>query len=89
MSPLHGETCAYYRLTQEGELDDFYVLPPFRGRGIGSVILTKCVQESKAPMWLYVFTENKRAIALYRRYGFVPAEAVGQTRQIMRRVESP
>ena len=86
---LNGELCAYYRLTEEGELDDFYVLPSFRGRGIGSAILTKCIQESKAPLWLYVFTKNNRAIALYRRFGFVPAEAVGQTRQIMRRMESP
>lgn len=82
-----GETCAYYRLTDEGELDDFYVLPQFRNRGIGSEILEKCIRESKAPLWLYVFTENKRAVALYERFGFRETEKVGTTRAIMRREE--
>lgn len=84
---LEGETCAYYRLTEEGELDDFYVLPQFQNRGIGSEILKKSIGESKAPLWLYVFTENKRAVALYERFGFRITETVGTTRAIMRREE--
>ena len=86
---LNGELCAYYRLTEDEELDDLYVLAPFRGRGIGSAILERCIRESRAPLWLYVFTENRRAIALYRRFGFAPAEAVGKTRLIMKREEQP
>lgn len=86
---LKGEICAYFRLTEEGELDDLYVLDPFRGRGVGSAILARCIRESKSPLWLYVFTENRRAIALYRRFGFAPAEAVGKTRLIMKREEQP
>lgn len=86
---LNEKICAYYRLTEEEELDDLYVLAPFRGRGIGSAILERCIRESRAPLWLYVFTENRRAIALYRRFGFAPAEAVGKTRLIMKREEQP
>lgn len=85
---LEGQTCAYYCLAPDGELDDFYVLPPFRGRGIGSAILENCIRESQAPLWLYVFTKNKGAIALYQRFGFQITEAVCTTRAIMRREET-
>lgn len=79
-----GAICAYYRLTAEGEVDDFYVLPAFRGQGIGSAILEKCLRESEKPLWLYVFTKNARAVALYERFGFRVAERVDNTRVIMR-----
>lgn len=79
-----GAICAYYRLTAEGEVDDFYVLPAFRGQGIGSAILEKCLRESEKPPWLYVFTKNARAVALYERFGFRVAERVDNTRVIMR-----
>lgn len=85
---LDGKICAYYCLAPDGELDDFYVLPQFRGRGIGSAILENCIRESQAPLWLYVFTKNKGAIALYQRFGFQITEAVGTTRAIMRREET-
>lgn len=84
---LAGKTCAYYCLAPDGELDDFYVLPGFRGRGIGSAILEKCIQESPSPLWLYVFTKNTRATALYQRFGFRMTETVGNTRAILRREE--
>lgn len=79
-----GVICAYYRLTKDGEVDDFYVLPAFRGQGIGSAILEKCLRESEKPLWLYVFTKNTRAVALYERFGFRVAERVDNTRVIMR-----
>lgn len=82
---MDGEKCAYYRLSEAGELDDLYVLPPFRNQGIGSAILQKCIDESEVPLWLYVFRENSNAIRLYRRFGFETVEKVGSTRQIMRR----
>lgn len=82
---IDGEKCAYYRLSEDGELDDVYVLPSFRGQGIGSAILKKCIEDSKAPLWLYVFKKNSAAIRLYRRFGFEIRETVDETRQIMRR----
>lgn len=84
----HGETVGYFRLSSEDgemELDDFYVLPPFRGRGIGSAILARCCRETDRPMFLCVFKHNTGAIALYTRYGFTIAEAIGTTRLMMRR----
>lgn len=80
-----NEKCAYYCLSEDGELDDLYVLSPFRGQGIGTTILNRCIEVSKAPLWLYVFKQNAGAIRLYRRFGFQWSEDVGKTRQIMRR----
>ena len=82
------EKVAYYCLIQreeETELDDLYVLPPFQNRGIGSVILKKCIDEAEKPLMLYVFTDNHRAISLYRRYGFAATQQVSPTRCIMMR----
>ena len=78
-----GERCAYWRLCQDGELDDFYVLPGFQGQGIGSCIMKKCIEESEGPIWLYVFSRNIRAISFYQRFGFLVREKVGNTRLIM------
>lgn len=80
---VSGEKCAYFRLCEDGELDDLYVLPAFRGRGIGSEILRKCIAESRNPVYLYVFSRNTRAISLYERFDFSIREAVGDTRLIM------
>ena len=83
-----GELAGYYRLVPNGEeqeLDDFYVLPEFQGKGIGSVVLRHCCDTEKTVM-LYVFIKNQRAIALYQRFGFDKSETVDATRIIMRRV---
>ena len=78
----------YYSLTcsENGwELDDFYVLEQYRGCGIGTKILEKCLQDAKGPVFLYVFRKNLGAIRLYERHGFSVKEQVGKTRLIMRR----
>jgi len=80
-----GERAAFYRLCQDGELDDLYVLPHYRGKGIGSQILRKCIAESADDLYLYVFSRNIRAISFYERLGFSIRERVGDTRLIMAR----
>lgn len=77
---------AYYRLCRDSEqieLDDFYVLPAFQNMGIGTKILEKCLRETELPVYLYVFSANKGAIALYQRHGFTVTEQVSATRLIM------
>lgn len=81
-----GQKCAFWRLCEDGELDDLYVLPAFRNMGIGSLILKQCIEESKESVWLYVFSRNKRAISFYERFGFTVRESVGATRLIMERM---
>lgn len=81
-----GQKVAFYRLVPEDtvtELDDFYVLPGFRGKGIGSAILEKCISETENPLCLYVFQGNVRAVSFYKRHGFQKAEQVSPTRMTM------
>ena len=80
-----GAAAAYYRFAPDGErmeLDDLYVLPEYRGRGIGTAVLRLCLAQGK-PVYLYVFTGNVRAVALYEREGFRKAEDVSPSRMIM------
>ena len=84
----NGKKVAYYGLERKDgqtELDDFYVLPEFRSRGIGSEILKKCCEDATEPLFLYVFTANHGAIRLYLRHGVVATEQVSPTRIIMTR----
>ncbi len=83
-----GETkVGYYCFTKDGlqwELDDLYILPQFRSRGIGRQVLKKCLSSADAPVFLYVFTANTGAIRLYERMGFRETETVSPTRKILR-----
>ena len=84
-----GETpVAFFSLRDEesqAELDDFYVLEPYRNQGFGSEILEDCIAKMQKPIYLYVFTANQGAIRLYERYGFVKTQEVSPTRIIMTR----
>ena len=82
-----GKTAAYYRFVPDGErmeLDDLYVLPEYRSRGVGTAVLRRCLAQGK-PVYFYVFTGNTRAVALYEREGFRKVEDVSPTRCIMAR----
>ena len=82
-----GKLAGYIRVSEgenEVELDDLYILPEYRGRGIGSEVLRSCIRRADKPIFFYVFKKNTRAIALYERLGFVIDEKVGDTRYIMR-----
>ena len=80
-----GEVAAYYRFVPDGErmeLDDLYVLPEYRNRGVGTAILRRCLAQGK-PVYFYVFTQNTRAVALYEREGFSKVADVRPSRSIM------
>lgn len=83
-----SEKVAFYCFTQENniaELDDFYVLETYRKQGIGSQILSHCVETSAIPIFLYVFNSNTGAIRLYEKFGFAITRQVSPTRSIMTR----
>ncbi len=68
------------------ELDDLYILETYRGQGIGSQVLRDCLTQSKQRklnLFLYVFSQNRRAISLYQSFGFEVIKAIGKTRYIM------
>ena len=68
----------------EFEIDDLYVFPAFQNQGIGSEVIRKCCASVNAPVVLYVFIENKRAVSLYKRLGFEIAETIRGSRYIMK-----
>lgn len=85
---LEGKKVGYYHFyPSEGkmELDDLYIFPEFRSKGIGRAIIQKCIEESGSAIFLYVFARNVRAIALYEKLGFTIVENIRDTRYIMER----
>lgn len=85
---LNGQKVGYYYFhSSEGkmELDDLYIFPEFRSKGIGTAIVQKCFEESDDTIFLYVFAKNVRAIALYEKLGFKIVKNIRDTRYIMER----
>ena len=75
----------FYPSEGKMELDDLYIFPEFRSKGIGSVIIQKCIEESDSTIFLYVFAKNVRAIALYEKLGYKIVKNIRDTRYIMER----
>lgn len=81
-----GQKAGYYRFSPSDgrmEIDDLYILPAFRNRGIGTFIIEKCCRETDLPVVLYVFARNTGAFSLYRRLGFRVEQAIGTSRCIL------
>ena len=82
-----GILVGYFCLCREDgklELDSLFVLPPLPGAGHRhGDPAKKCLREADVPVFLFVFRENTRAAALYRRMGFRIVKEAGKTRYIM------
>ena len=67
-----------------GWLEELYVLPDFRGRGIGSLLLAELLARAQTLQWrgveLEVVAGHERAAALYLRHGFVAVPRARYTR---------
>lgn len=85
---MDGDLAGYVHFHPDGErmeLDDLYILPEYRGRGIGTAVVEKCCAETEKPVYLYVFRRNEGAVRLYQRLGFEIVQEVGSSRYIMQR----
>ncbi len=83
---IGGDLAGFYRFHEEDgemEIDDLYILPEYRGMGIGTKVLEKCLYDTDKTVFFYVFTKNERAIKLYKSLGFTERKKVGDTRIIM------
>jgi len=56
------------------ELERIYLLQSSIGRGLGTVLMRACIEESRrgghTSIWLQVWEGNTRAMAFYRKMGF-------------------
>ena len=51
-------------------LDEIYLEKEFRNTGIGTDIIRKMLKKNRN-IYLWVYKENKKAISLYKRLGFI------------------
>lgn len=69
-----GKKAGYYFFHRNGpaemEMVDFYILPPFQGRGLGTSVFRECLRGVTDPVLLYVFIKNVGAVNFYQRLGF-------------------
>lgn len=67
-----------------GWLEEIYVRPAWRGRGIGAALLKATVARAQELRWrgveLEVVAGHERAAALYLRHGFTPLRRTRYTR---------
>jgi len=59
------------------ELVRLYVDASMHGRGVGAALMRACMESARAlgarTIWLGAYEENRRALAFYADWGFVPA----------------
>lgn len=86
IAEINGEVVGYARLEFAAappaivgqipmEIARFYSRKPWIGQGVGAQLMQRCLQEAKVKgcdvVWLDVWEKNIRAIAFYRKWGFV------------------
>lgn len=52
----------------------FYVDQNYQGKGVGSLLLNAAIQETLLPITLKCLEQNTKAVAFYRKKGFIEKE---------------
>ena len=63
-----------FGLLRDGWLNHLYVAPEWRGRGVGSALLSRALAEARSTLDLWAFARNEPALAFYARHGFQVVE---------------
>jgi GNAT superfamily N-acetyltransferase len=69
-----------------GWIEELYVLPEFRERGIGSLLVAEFIRVASALGWLAIDLEidsgHRRAVSLYERHGFTQLDRLRLSRKV-------
>ncbi|MCC9066153.1 GNAT family N-acetyltransferase [Flavobacterium piscisymbiosum] len=52
----------------------FYIDQKYQGKGIGTLLLKAAIQQTNFPITLKCLEENRKAVAFYRKKGFIEKE---------------
>jgi len=81
--------CAFLGIEQDGIsswIEELYVLPEFRQRGIGSLLIAEFIRVASAVGWraidLEIETGHQRAVSLYERHGFTQLDRSRLSRRL-------
>ena len=70
-----GDAPSCVLATSPGEIQRLYVARDWHGKGVAQDLMRVCIQEMRAResdfIWLGVWERNPRAIAFYRKFGFI------------------
>jgi len=70
-----SEAPSFVQGNSRGEIQRLYVASKWHGKGAAQALMAACIKEMKAHgsdvVWLGVWERNPRAIAFYRKLGFV------------------
>lgn len=69
-----GDVCVGMMVLHEGWIDQLYLSPAHRGRGIGDGFVRLAKERSPAGLRLWTFQVNGPARRFYERHGFTEAE---------------
>jgi len=69
-----GKPFLTYSSDEVIEISRLYLLPEFKGKGVGKLLMEQCLatakQQHKKVIWLGVWEHNPHAIAFYQSFGF-------------------
>jgi ribosomal protein S18 acetylase RimI-like enzyme len=72
-----------------GWIEEVYVLPEFRRRGIGSLLVAEFIRVASALGWraidLEIDSSHRRAVSLYEQHGFTKLDRLRLSRRLAER----